>query len=491
MTEYQGSQPSITADLNAPPDRVPAHPHVSTRPQVLPFGELTWENFERLCYRLAGQDERIEYVARYGRSGQAQQGIDIFVRLANGKYEVWQAKRYDAISAGDVKAIVKTFREGSWAAKSEKLILAVQASLADTKVQDAIEHEAATLKEIGIAFVPRDGDGLSNLLRAHPEIIDDFFGREWVKAFLGPDAAAKLGARLDGAEFARVREQLRKYYDVHFHLLDVGISLPLSPAVAPEVAPSLLQRFAIPDVLVRDTILEEQRATKADKATGSAVELDLPSSAVATAGPGRRREYVRRTPLMSWLSTGRHLAIVGEAGSGKSTLLRCIALDLLMDQGLFPEISRHWGGLIPIHLSFSRWSRLSAREGRAVGLKELVAELLQPNLTADFISLLDRAIDARRVLLLLDGLDEWSDEQAARTTLQQMLSFVATHDVPAIATARPRGLDKIGSVPGSWAVGELAPLSVDQQRKLAEVWFERSTPRAASQSSAAETKGTN
>lgn len=489
MSEYQGSQPSITADLNAPPDRVPAYPPVSTRPQVLPFGELTWENFERLCHRLAGQDERIEYVARYGRSGQAQQGIDIFVRLANGKYEVWQAKRYDAISAGDVKAIVETFREGSWAAKSEKLILAVQASLADTKVQDAIEQEAAALKEIGIVFVPRDGDGLSNLLRAHPEIIDDFFGREWAKAFLGPDAAANLGARLDGAAFARVREQLRKYYDVHFHLLDVGISLPLSPVVAPEVAPSLLQRFAIPDVLVRDTIFEEQRATKPDKATESAVGSTSPSSADAISGPGRRREYVRRTLLTSWLSVGRHLAIVGEAGSGKSTLLRCIALDLLMDQRLFPEISRRWGGLIPIHLSFSRWSRLSAREGRAVGLKEIVAELLQPNLTADFISLLDRAIDEKRVLLLLDGLDEWSDEQAARTTLQQMLSFVATHDVPAIATARPRGLDKIGSVPGSWVVGELAPLSVHQQRKLAEVWFERSTPRVASQSSTAEARG--
>ena len=191
----------------------------------------------------------------------------------------------NSISAGDVKAIVKTFREGSWAAKSEKLILAVQASLADTKVQDAIEHEAAALKEIGIAFVPRDGDGLSNLLRAHPEIIDDFFGREWVKAFLGPDAAAKLGARLDGAEFARVREQLRKYYDVHFHLLDVGIALPLSPAVAPEVAPSLLQRFAIPDVLVRDTIFEEQRATKADKATESAVKSDLAIQCGCDLGP--------------------------------------------------------------------------------------------------------------------------------------------------------------------------------------------------------------
>jgi hypothetical protein len=39
-------------------------------------------------------------------TGQAQQGIDLFARIASGKYEVWQAKRYASISARDVKAIV-------------------------------------------------------------------------------------------------------------------------------------------------------------------------------------------------------------------------------------------------------------------------------------------------------------------------------------------------------------------------------------------------
>ena len=87
----------------------------------LPFGELTWKNFERLCHRLAGQNERIEYVARNGRSGQAQQGIDSFVGLASGKYEVWQAKRYEAISARDVKAIVKQFRGGHLGCKIGKV----------------------------------------------------------------------------------------------------------------------------------------------------------------------------------------------------------------------------------------------------------------------------------------------------------------------------------------------------------------------------------
>lgn len=85
MTDHENPNSSFDP-LNAPVDAVPAHPPVITRIQVLPFGELTWENFERLCYRLAGRTERVEYVARYGRSGQAQQGIDLFARIASGKW---------------------------------------------------------------------------------------------------------------------------------------------------------------------------------------------------------------------------------------------------------------------------------------------------------------------------------------------------------------------------------------------------------------------
>jgi hypothetical protein len=183
------------------------------------------------------------------------------------------------------------------------------------------------------------------------------------------------------------------------------------------------------------------------------------------------------------------LAVVGEAGSGKSTLLRCIALDLLTEQGIFPQIARRWGGLLPIHISCSRWSRLSATLGRAAGLKEFVAETLQPALTADLLSLLGRAIDERRVLLLLDGLDEWSEEQAARTTLQHILAFVATHSLPTIVTARPRGLDKIGTIPSGWRTAELAPLSLDQQRRLAEVWFSRELARSAASEQGPEIRG--
>jgi NACHT domain len=491
LTDPESLNSSFDADLNAPADAVPANPPVITRVQVLPFGELTWENFERLCYRLAGSAERVEYVARYGRSGQAQQGIDLFARMANGKYEVWQAKRYGSITSRNVKAIVDTFQAGTWKDRSEQLILAVQASLADAKVQDEIEAQAAALKAGGITFVPRGGEELSELLRRYPDIIDDFFGRGWVEAFLGPEAATALGVRLDGAEFARVRAQLRRFYDAQFHLLDVGVALPLATDDVAQHAPSLLRRYAAPDVLVRDTIADEQRAPQPGESRPRSDE-----SAVAAGESGetrlartRRRDYVRRASLANWLADGLYLALVGEPGSGKSTLLRCIALDLLTEQVIFPQIARRWGGLLPIHISFSRWSRLSERLGRAASLKEVVVETLQPALTTDLPSLLNRAIDERRVLLLLDGLDEWSEEQAVRTTLQHILAFVATHNLPTIVTARPRGLDKIGTIPSGWRTAELAPLSLDQQWRLAEVWFSRELARSAASERGPEIRG--
>ena len=198
---------------------------------------------------------------------------------------------------------------------------------------------------------------------------------------------------------------------------------------------------------------------------------DPKSSDPARATTSRRRDYVRRTSLQGWLAEGTQLVFIGEPGSGKSTLLRCVALDLLTEQGTFEQISRRWAGLLPIHVSFSQWTRLSVTLGHVPGLKNVVSQTLQQVLTADLISLLDRALDERRVLLLLDGLDEWSDEQAARTTLQHALAFVETHSLPTLATARPRGLEKIGpNLPG-WRIAELAGLSAEQQRAVADIWF--------------------
>ena len=124
--------PSVTS----PVDGVPPAPPVTTRLQCLPFGELTWENFERLCHRLVALDGDVEHCARYGRQGDAQAGIDVYARQANGRYHCLQAKRHRSFGAAQICDAVDLFLGGSWASRAEHFTIAVQSSLRSTNVQD-------------------------------------------------------------------------------------------------------------------------------------------------------------------------------------------------------------------------------------------------------------------------------------------------------------------------------------------------------------------
>jgi len=101
------SLPTVEEDpdwlLHDPEGSIPPPP-VVTRPTKLPFTKLQWRDFERLCRRLAERNGNVEHVLSYGTPGQAQFGIDILVRLADGTYEVWQTKRYRRIEPADVRA---------------------------------------------------------------------------------------------------------------------------------------------------------------------------------------------------------------------------------------------------------------------------------------------------------------------------------------------------------------------------------------------------
>lgn len=475
------ASPSALAPLAvlSPPDAVPTVYPVATRVQLLPFDALSWENFERLCHRLTALDGDVEHCARYGRQGDAQEGIDIFARQADGRYHCLQAKRHRCFSAAKLRYAVDLFLAGSWAARAARFTVAVQAPLRSTEVQEEIERQAALLTARGIAFAAFDGEDLTNCLRGQPVLVDDFFGRPWVAALLGQDVADGLGARLDGAAFARVRAQLARVYEAQFQFVDPGSFGSISDEDG-RPALTLLERFLKPDMLVRETARSFERADIAGaegkrSATGTgtaaspliaAPDSTAPSDAVANS-------RMRRLPLAEWLGDSQRLVLLGDAGCGKSTLLRVVALDLLHDQAHFPELAKRWGRHIPVYVPFALWSSQVARDGNPIGIKEIVRRSLEQLLTGSIVDLLDRAIDDQRVLLLIDGLDEWSSEQAARATLNALVTTVEAHGIPAFVSGRPRGLSRIGALPANWKRGTIAPLSVAQQTAIAGRWFER------------------
>ena len=175
--------------------------------------------------------------------------------------------------------------------------------------------------------------------------------------------------------------------------------------------------------------------------------MTVPGSSTNTAIPGKPIDYRRlqseSTVMPSvafddWLLQGeRALLLSGAPGSGKSTVLRCLALDLVSTPELFPAVYDRLGARIPLLIPFALWSRLAAKEQREVGLEEVIRETFgalvpKSELEDSFIE----ALFDERLVLLIDGLDEYSDVQAARTTLATIETFVRTHDVFTIATAR-------------------------------------------------------
>jgi hypothetical protein len=146
---------------------------VTPRPQVLPFNQLSWENFERLCTRLVASDGDIMDCHRYGKRGDFQAGIDILAhrRTAEGGLERWcyQCKRWQRMTPGDLHQIVDDF---SFPADRYVVLISLEAS-ADLRNVVA-DHENVDLW---------DAEDISRELKGQPELVEDFFSPAWRAAF--------------------------------------------------------------------------------------------------------------------------------------------------------------------------------------------------------------------------------------------------------------------------------------------------------------------
>ncbi len=454
---------SLWFDIDAPA----IAPPTVTREQVLPFGSLSWENFERLCFRLAHRGGDVEDARIYGVRGQAQEGIDLYVRRATGDYATWQCKRYQELTTTVIEEAVTKFLEGDWAGRTKLFRLALAPSLNATKLTEEIERQRTRCEAVNITFEPLDQGRLSLMLKDHPDLVDDFFGRSWVAAFNGPEAAATLSERrLNPEQKLNARRFILTLYATYFQTVDGGI-----PAAA-QVFRGAVQSVPVFDRYVEPAIELVESIIEHDQVPTVQPENDTKNAVQGVTATGfRRREIRRKLALSAGLATSGRFLLLGGAGFGKSAALRVVIHSLLSDGVRFPALAKSWGQRLPLLLPFGFLTRHFAENETPTVEGALKAWLMVLGARDDVLTLLEEMLGDERLLLLVDGLDEWENREAAVTALTALTTYVQTRRLPLVATGRPLGFERISDFGPDWKRANLLPLSSGQQQEFASYWF--------------------
>lgn len=470
---------TIPSRLETPPSSK-VSPPVQTKLQELPFSELSWEDFEKLCLRLVKLDATVEYCTLYGRRGQKQYGIDIYARKSlDDKYKVYQCKNVKEFGKGDIEDAVTEFLKGKWANKSEIFVLCTPLNLRDIKLQDTIEQENRILKEKGIIFISWDRSELNLKLKNHPEIVDDFFGREWTRAFCGEDEATRLGSRLDAKGVTDFRKEMSRFYKNVFNTQDPGLfalsgsCVSILPLENRYILPDIYEGREIkivysPDYVEESKFYNEAFAIKAQSSPPVKSEDELKS-------PGAYQTksiQKNRISVDTWLLRNYRSVVLGDPGSGKSSLLRFLAMDLLSKEPQLCELVHTYGHYLPVWIPFGLWATMIQKNNnKANSLQDVLRSWLEKWNENRLWPLVEQALGDDRLLLLVDGLDEWINLSAGQIALDRLQVFIKQRNVPAIVTSRPLGFNRLGMQTAGWQVAELADFSNSQQEELTRIWF--------------------
>jgi hypothetical protein len=461
-------QNNSPAWLNAPPDGNFPSPPIDTRAQTLPFGELTWENFERLIKRLVDREAIVSECWIYGIPGQTQYGLDILAarNQTPSEFACYQCKRVKEFSGEDIKQAVDKFLGGKWADKARSFVLCTSSALSRTEQVDEIAAQHSRLATKNIEFQVWDsseGGQLTERLKKHPDLVDDLFLREWVRRFNGEEAAKSLGERLDGVELEKLRSQLYEVYTTLFLRHDQGLRLGSQrPA-------SILKRYIAP------AVIESRNITTSETLTGSPIPRQGEQNPSGTEMQHSRRPHIQssttqeiRIPVGEWFSRHDRSVVLGEPGYGKSTLLRVIALQLLSKRD--DAFQTPWSRLLPVWISFGGFSSAIQTQPN-LSLEDYFDSWLHQNAADDIRPLFQRAARQGEMLLLVDGLDEGLDTNAAKQAMDRISAFLAIRSTPAVFTSRPRGYECVRP-DGAWPVARLGAFDEKQIKQFANMWFE-------------------
>ncbi|TCN32162.1 restriction endonuclease [Kribbella orskensis] len=144
---------------------------------------MGWDRFEQLVLALFKrvQGARDVKFRRYGTQGQAQHGIDLAGRDADGSYVVVQCKEYSRLTAADLRAAVETLAEGPRPFAARAFVVVTSASTQSTQLAEelaALQDEHSDL-EIDLW----GGEVLNDQLRGFADIVARFWTRETASVF--------------------------------------------------------------------------------------------------------------------------------------------------------------------------------------------------------------------------------------------------------------------------------------------------------------------
>jgi hypothetical protein len=419
---------------------------------------------------LVACEAEIEHCQQYGVRGQEQHGIDLYGRLRApaGTFAVYQCKRVNAFGPSDIVEAVDRFLDGRWVNSAKRFTLCTTESLVRTERADALELQTKRLRRKRIQFVPWDLDSISARLKSAPEIVDDFFGRNWVLEFCGRQAAEGLGPRLDRARLEAFRQGLGRFYARVFALQDPGLPTTINAVDAPR---PLHERYAIPEIVAADpngpVLAQPRRILEQKPPDPEQLPRDAGQEPVFLERPDRVREGIE-----AWLCRNKKSIVLGGPGTGKSALLKYIVLDLFSPEPHLSRLAAQWGHLLPVWLPFAFWSKLiEERSPQQHGIADAIKAWLEFWGEGHLWQLVQDAIRDRRLLLIVDGLDEWSSEAAGHVGSHLLQNLVDGNDGHAIVTSRPSGFRRVPIHAPSWQLGELAPLSESQRHEIVRKWF--------------------
>jgi hypothetical protein len=165
---------------------------VLTRPERLPLADpnFSWEQFQAFSRDFVCKYTGVDECHHYGKPGDIQNGIDLYVDLPNGERWAFQVRQVEKFTKRDAE---KSIAATSYQADRYHFLLSCEATKAVRDVCDAHGWEALDVRDISGKV--RDLD-----LEVARRLIETHFGPAWRKDFLG---LADLSPFLTTAQFFR------------------------------------------------------------------------------------------------------------------------------------------------------------------------------------------------------------------------------------------------------------------------------------------------